>query len=32
MWYFAWILGISFACSLAILSGIWYEGFDREKL
>jgi cyd operon protein YbgT len=25
MWYFAWILGVGFACVLAILNGIWFE-------
>jgi cyd operon protein YbgT len=25
MWYFAWILGTAFACSLAILYGLWLE-------
>lgn len=29
MWYFAWILGVGFACVLAILNGIWFE--QREK-
>jgi cyd operon protein YbgT len=25
MWYFSWILGLSFACTIGILMGIWYE-------
>ena len=25
MWYFAWILGLGFACAMAVLVGIWYE-------
>ncbi len=25
MWYFSWILGTAFACSIGILFGIWYE-------
>jgi len=25
MWYFAWILGLAFACAFAILNAIWYE-------
>ncbi len=25
MWYFAWILGISLACSFAILNAMWFE-------
>jgi cyd operon protein YbgT len=25
MWYFTWILGISLACSFAILNALWHE-------
>ncbi|MDR3476526.1 MAG: cytochrome bd-I oxidase subunit CydX [Gammaproteobacteria bacterium] len=25
MWYFSWILGTAFACSLAVLYGLWFE-------
>jgi cyd operon protein YbgT len=25
MWYFAWILGLAFACTFGILNAIWYE-------
>jgi cyd operon protein YbgT len=25
MWYFAWILGLGFACAFGILNAIWYE-------
>ncbi|MDI3560632.1 cytochrome bd-I oxidase subunit CydX [Bradyrhizobium sp. Arg816] len=25
MWYFAWILGIGFACSCGILNAVWHE-------
>ncbi len=25
MWYFAWILGIGFACAFAILNALWLE-------
>jgi cyd operon protein YbgT len=25
MWYFSWILGTAFACSLAILYALWFE-------
>lgn len=25
MWYFSWILGVSLACSFAILNAMWYE-------
>lgn len=25
MWYFAWILGLGFACGCGILNAIWHE-------
>ncbi|WP_430912524.1 cytochrome bd-I oxidase subunit CydX [Methylobacterium sp. sgz302541] len=25
MWYFAWVLGVGFACSFAILNALWLE-------
>lgn len=25
MWYFAWILGTAFACSLAVFNALWFE-------
>jgi len=25
MWYFAWILGLGFACAFAILNAMWLE-------
>ncbi len=25
MWYFAWILGVSLACGLAIINALWLE-------
>lgn len=25
MWYFSWILGTAFACSLAVLFALWFE-------
>ena len=25
MWYFAWVLGVSFAAALAILNAMWLE-------
>ena len=25
MWYFAWILGLGLAVSVAILNGIWHD-------
>jgi cyd operon protein YbgT len=29
MWYFAWILGLAFACAAGILNAMWYE-LDRD--
>ena len=29
MWYFAWILGLGFACAFSILNAMWLE--LREK-
>lgn len=31
MWYFAWILGVGFACVLAILNGIWFESKESDS-
>jgi cyd operon protein YbgT len=25
MWYFAWVLGLGFACTLAVLNAMWLE-------
>ncbi len=25
MWYFAWVLGVGFACAFAILNALWFE-------
>ncbi|RTL49561.1 MAG: cytochrome bd-I oxidase subunit CydX [Bradyrhizobiaceae bacterium] len=25
MWYFAWVLGVGFACTFAILNAMWFE-------
>jgi cyd operon protein YbgT len=25
MWYFAWVLGIAFACAFAVLNAMWLE-------
>jgi cyd operon protein YbgT len=25
MWYFSWILGLGFACALAVLNALWLE-------
>lgn len=30
MWYFAWILGTSLACSFAILNALWFELRDSK--
>jgi cyd operon protein YbgT len=33
MWYFTWILGVSFACSCGILNAVWHEHFmPNEKI
>jgi len=32
MWYFAWILGLGFACSFAVLNAIWLELHLDEKM
>jgi len=29
MWYFSWILGLGFACTLAVLNAIWLEQRQR---
>lgn len=29
MWYFAWILGLGFACAFAVLNAMWLE-FDES--
>ncbi|MDF1645700.1 MAG: cytochrome bd-I oxidase subunit CydX [Legionellaceae bacterium] len=31
MWYFSWILGTGLACTLAIVSGVWFELRDQDK-
>lgn len=25
MWYFAWILGVGFACAFSVLTALWFE-------
>jgi len=25
MWYFAWVLGVGFACAFSILNAMWLE-------
>lgn len=31
MWYFSWILGLGFACAVAILNALWYEVRDLKE-
>jgi cytochrome bd-I ubiquinol oxidase subunit X len=31
MWYFAWILGVGFACVLGILNAVWHEQYLRDE-
>lgn len=31
MWYFAWILGVGFACAFAILNAMWFEIHVQNK-
>jgi cyd operon protein YbgT len=30
MWYFSWVLGLGFACALAVLNAMWLEIRDGE--
>jgi cyd operon protein YbgT len=30
MWYFSWILGLSFALSFGVLNAMWYEIGERD--
>jgi cyd operon protein YbgT len=30
MWYFSWILGLSFALAFGVLNAMWYE-FGEQK-
>lgn len=32
MWYFAWILGVGFACTFAILNAMWFELHAQSKI
>lgn len=29
MWYFTWVLGLGFACTLAVLNALWLEHRQR---
>jgi len=31
MWYFAWVLGLGFAVSLAVLNAMWLELDPRDR-
>ena len=31
MWYFVWILGVSFALSVGLLSALWGEHEENRK-
>ncbi|HWA92917.1 MAG TPA: cytochrome bd-I oxidase subunit CydX [Rhizomicrobium sp.] len=30
MWYFSWVLGLGFACALAVLNAMWLEIREPE--
>jgi cyd operon protein YbgT len=30
MWYFSWVLGLGFACALAVLNAMWLEIRDGD--
>jgi cyd operon protein YbgT len=30
MWYFAWVLGLGFACAFAVLNAMWLEFDDGD--
>ena len=30
MWYFSWVLGLGFACTLAVLNAMWLEAREPE--
>jgi cyd operon protein YbgT len=30
MWYFAWMLGLPLACTLAVLNAMWLELMETE--
>jgi cyd operon protein YbgT len=31
MWYFAWILGVGLASTVAILNGMWFESREGRR-
>jgi cytochrome bd-I ubiquinol oxidase subunit X len=32
MWYFAWILGVGFACGFGILKAVWHEHYLPDEI
>jgi cytochrome bd-I ubiquinol oxidase subunit X len=30
MWYFSWILGLSFALAFGVLNAMWYEFGEKQ--
>ena len=32
MWYFAWILGVGFAGTFAILNAMWFEAHAQREI
>lgn len=32
MWYFAWILGVGLAATVAILNGMWFESREMRRI
>ncbi len=31
MWYFAWVLGVGFACGAGILNALWHEQYLPDE-
>lgn len=31
MWYFSWVLGLGFACLLAVLNAMWLEFGESDQ-
>lgn len=31
MWYFSWILGVTLACSFAVLNALWLELTEKDE-
>ena len=32
MWYFAWVLGVGFACAFAVLNALWLEAHPGKTV